>query len=58
MHIVLQEEFEANEEMGRLECGHSYHVYCIKQWLSQKNTCPVCKTAVTKTRNTNSRHVL
>jgi len=46
---ICQEEFEANEEMGRLECGHSYHVYCIKQWLSQKNTCPVCKTAVTKT---------
>ncbi|TVT99381.1 hypothetical protein EJB05_55269, partial [Eragrostis curvula] len=46
---ICQEEFEANEEMGRLECGHSYHVYCIKKWLSQKNTCPVCKTAVTKT---------
>jgi hypothetical protein len=46
---ICQEEFEANEEMGRLDCGHSYHVYCIKQWLSQKNVCPVCKTAVTKT---------
>ncbi|KAF8696089.1 hypothetical protein HU200_036979 [Digitaria exilis] len=46
---ICQEEFESNEEMGRLNCGHSYHVYCIKQWLSQKNTCPVCKTAVTKT---------
>ncbi|GJN18010.1 hypothetical protein PR202_gb05122 [Eleusine coracana subsp. coracana] len=46
---ICQEEFEANEEMGRLDCGHSYHVYCIKQWLSQKNTCPICKTAVTKT---------
>lgn len=46
---ICQEEFEANEEMGRLGCSHSYHVYCIKQWLSQKNTCPVCKTAVTKT---------
>uniref|UniRef100_J3L343 RING-type E3 ubiquitin transferase n=2 Tax=Oryza brachyantha TaxID=4533 RepID=J3L343_ORYBR len=46
---ICQEEFEANEEMGKLDCGHSYHVYCIKQWLSQKNVCPVCKTAVTKT---------
>ncbi|KAF7023366.1 hypothetical protein CFC21_035894 [Triticum aestivum] len=46
---ICQEEFEANDEMGRLGCGHSYHVYCIKQWLSQKNVCPVCKTAVTKT---------
>lgn len=46
---ICQEEFEANDEMGRLHCGHSYHVYCIKKWLSQKNVCPVCKTAVTKT---------
>uniref|UniRef100_J3M9F4 RING-type E3 ubiquitin transferase n=2 Tax=Oryza brachyantha TaxID=4533 RepID=J3M9F4_ORYBR len=46
---ICQEEFEANEEAGRLICGHSYHVQCIKQWLSRKNTCPVCKTAVSKT---------
>jgi hypothetical protein len=45
----IQEEFEANEEMARLECDHSYHVYCIKQWLTQKNMCPICKTAVTMT---------
>ncbi|AQK97634.1 putative E3 ubiquitin-protein ligase HIP1 [Zea mays] len=45
---ICQEEFQSNEEMGRLVCGHSYHVLCIKQWLSQKNTCPVCKTAVSK----------
>jgi hypothetical protein len=44
--------------MGRLDCGHSYHVYCIKQWLSQKNTCPVCKTAVSKNWNPNSRHAI
>lgn len=46
---ICQEEFEASEEMGRLGCGHSYHVHCIKQWLSRKNACPVCKIAVSKT---------
>ncbi|KAG1347065.1 pre-mRNA-splicing ATP-dependent RNA helicase prp28 [Cocos nucifera] len=45
---ICQEEYEANDEMGKLECGHSYHICCIKQWLSQKNACPVCKTAVPK----------
>ncbi|EYU23121.1 hypothetical protein MIMGU_mgv1a021172mg, partial [Erythranthe guttata] len=24
-------------------CGHEYHFDCIKQWLQQKNTCPLCK---------------
>ncbi|CAN6359272.1 unnamed protein product [Urochloa humidicola] len=46
---ICQEEFEANEETGKLGCGHGYHVHCIKQWLSRKNACPVCKTTVTKT---------
>lgn len=47
-YFVFQEEFEANEETGKLSCGHSYHVHCIKQWLSRKNACPVCKTTVSK----------
>ncbi|KAJ1263932.1 hypothetical protein BS78_09G224400 [Paspalum vaginatum] len=46
---ICQEEFEPNEETGKLSCGHSYHVHCIKQWLSRKNACPVCKTTVSKT---------
>ncbi|XP_068638865.1 uncharacterized protein [Aristolochia californica] len=40
---ICQEEYEANDEVGELECGHSYHLNCIKQWLLQKNACPICK---------------
>lgn len=40
---VCQEEYEEGEELGRLSCDHSYHSPCIKQWLLQKNQCPVCK---------------
>lgn len=43
--IICQEEYEADDEMGKLNCGHSFHIQCIKQWLSQKNSCPVCKAA-------------
>ncbi|URD74045.1 zinc finger, C3HC4 type, domain containing protein [Musa troglodytarum] len=46
---ICQEEYEANDETGRLECGHGYHMYCIKQWLLLKNACPVCKAPVPKT---------
>ncbi|TVU20377.1 hypothetical protein EJB05_36584, partial [Eragrostis curvula] len=46
---ICQEEFEVNEEIGKLSCGHNYHVHCIKQWLSRKNSCPVCKTTISKT---------
>ncbi|XVF50613.1 hypothetical protein PTKIN_Ptkin04bG0115600 [Pterospermum kingtungense] len=44
---ICQEEYEADEEMGKLYCGHSFHIQCIKQWLVHKNTCPVCKTEAT-----------
>ncbi|KAJ6807844.1 putative E3 ubiquitin-protein ligase HIP1 isoform X1 [Iris pallida] len=41
---VCQEEYMEGEEMARLDCGHDFHTTCIKQWLMQKNLCPICKT--------------
>ncbi|KAK1298632.1 hypothetical protein QJS10_CPB14g00420 [Acorus calamus] len=43
---VCQEEYDTDDEIAKLDCGHSYHMFCIKQWLLQKNACPVCKAAV------------
>lgn len=28
---------KADDEIGRLDCGHYHHIECIKQWLLQKN---------------------
>ncbi|XP_056849495.1 E3 ubiquitin-protein ligase MBR1 isoform X2 [Raphanus sativus] len=41
---ICQEEYEAKDEVGKLPCGHRYHIICVKQWLLRKNSCPVCKT--------------
>ncbi|XP_028788826.1 probable E3 ubiquitin-protein ligase RHG1A [Neltuma alba] len=41
---VCQEEFDNGDDVGKLDCGHDYHTNCIKQWLMQKNLCPICKT--------------
>ena len=27
-------------------CQHIFHENCIKKWLDQKNTCPLCQTTV------------
>ncbi|XP_004512886.1 uncharacterized protein [Cicer arietinum] len=43
---ICQEEYELDDELGRLNCEHSYHFHCIKQWLVLKNFCPVCKQEV------------
>ncbi|KAL5726566.1 RING-type E3 ubiquitin transferase [Ranunculus cassubicifolius] len=42
---ICQEEYEPGDEVGKMECSHSYHMSCIKQWLLQKNMCPVCKVS-------------
>ncbi|KAJ7946069.1 E3 ubiquitin-protein ligase MBR2 [Quillaja saponaria] len=41
---ICQEEYADGENLGSLDCGHDFHTNCIKQWLMQKNLCPICKT--------------
>lgn len=42
--LQWQEEYKSKEEVGRMKnCGHEYHVGCIRKWLSMKNSCPICK---------------
>ncbi|XP_047963427.1 E3 ubiquitin ligase BIG BROTHER-related-like [Salvia hispanica] len=42
---ICQERCKVDDEIGILKCGHHHHMECIKQWLLQKNACPVCKSA-------------
>ncbi|KAJ8538097.1 hypothetical protein K7X08_014637 [Anisodus acutangulus] len=50
---VCQEEYKDGEDLGKLNCGHDFHTDCIKQWLMQKNLCPICKTTGL---NTSGKH--
>ena len=27
-------------------CGHKYHLTCLKTWVSQRETCPMCRAYV------------
>ncbi|XP_076922454.1 uncharacterized protein LOC143584252 [Bidens hawaiensis] len=45
---ICQEEYKDGDDLGGLECGHEFHRGCIKQWLLQKNLCPVCKCEASK----------
>lgn len=41
---ICQEEYKDGEDLGALDCGHDFHTACIKEWLTHKNLCPICKT--------------
>nr|XP_010314522.1 E3 ubiquitin-protein ligase MBR2-like [Solanum lycopersicum] len=43
---ICQAGFEHEESIGTLGCGHEHHTSCIKQWLSRKKNCPVCRASV------------
>ena len=42
--ICLEELKENNKVI--LECYHSFHIKCIKEWFKNNNTCPFCRKVV------------
>ena len=34
-------------QLGKIECGHIFHVNCIIECMKNNKTCPLCRTAVT-----------
>jgi len=40
---ICLEYFNENEMLYELICEHYYHKNCIDDWLSKKNTCPLCR---------------
>jgi len=41
--VVCQDDFQSGERVGVLSCGHTFHPECIKSWLAQSKTCPLCR---------------
>jgi len=39
---VCLSEFEENDMLRRLPCGHSFHTACVDKWLTQNKVCPLC----------------
>ncbi len=43
---ICVSDFQTAEKVRRLACNHQYHAKCIKGWLINEKTCPVCKAEV------------
>ncbi|XP_022638485.1 E3 ubiquitin-protein ligase Arkadia-like [Vigna radiata var. radiata] len=57
---VCLEEFCRGEDIGKLHsCVHKFHFDCIKEWLMQRNLCPVCRrTALERPNHPNLLYIL
>jgi Ring finger domain len=43
---ICIEDFTENlteKNLVLTDCNHCYHEACLKEWISQHNTCPVCR---------------
>jgi len=37
-------DFNNGDKLRKLACSHHYHSKCIKQWLTNVKSCPICKS--------------
>jgi len=40
---ICQEDYKQGEILLDLPCDHNFHKNCVTQWLTQHNSCPVCR---------------
>lgn len=45
---VCMDDVVLDEEVVALPCKHWFHETCVKAWLSEHNTCPICRTGVAR----------
>lgn len=55
---VCKDQFLVGAEVKQLPCKHMYHSDCILPWLSQHNSCPVCRFRLPTETNDGSKQGL
>lgn len=40
--VICLDEYEPDDELRILRCGHHYHKECVDQWLIEKGSCCLC----------------
>lgn len=40
---ICLEKFKKKEKKIIIKCSHEFHKNCIKEWLKNNNTCPLCR---------------
>ena len=46
--VICLEDFKPKEKVTALPCIHFFHTPCIKNWIKNNKTCPICKFELTE----------
>jgi len=59
---ICLDEYQSNEKIANMECGHAFHQMCYNTWNESKdNTCPMCRRKsknVAATQNGKEMHLV
>ncbi|UJR07836.1 hypothetical protein I4U23_012119 [Adineta vaga] len=45
--VICRMEYEPNEQVKKLPCGHLFHANCVTRWLVRTRVCPTCRQRIT-----------
>uniref|UniRef100_W8C3A1 TRAF-interacting protein n=1 Tax=Ceratitis capitata TaxID=7213 RepID=W8C3A1_CERCA len=45
--VICAELFAASDDVRATNCGHMFHISCLKQWMERSKSCPQCRTKCT-----------
>jgi hypothetical protein len=49
--VICLDDYDYDNNVGKLRCNHCYHQKCIERWLMEKTVCPLCKYNVLSSDN-------
>jgi hypothetical protein len=56
---ICYTNFDVNEDIGMLRCGHKYHNKCIVEWINfDGKNCPLCRTNIKECKECNGKLVI
>jgi len=50
--------YEDDNNIGKLKCGHIFHNSCIKKWFVTSGTCPICRSNVFECENCDGNGII
>lgn len=53
---ICSAEFDADNELRQLSCGHVFHTTCLSGWFERSLTCPLCREDLAKSHDVDGMH--